>query len=114
MNLGGLNTRQRSVDASHHRLRHRSSSHLGEAILDLAFRAGIQDTVLVVHLFCLHPLSEVSKGPQVSPAWPCASGSPPAARAGSGLARACAGSTRRSSGASGISAATGSTAPEPG
>src|SRR5438445_2488107 len=33
----------------------------GEAISHLAFRAGIQDTVLLVHLFCLHPLS--SRGP---------------------------------------------------
>src|SRR5438094_7072969 len=29
----------------------------GEAISHLAFRAGIQDTVFLVHLFCLHPLS---------------------------------------------------------
>src|SRR5437879_6186813 len=28
----------------------------GEAISHLAFRAGIQDTVFLVHLFCLHPL----------------------------------------------------------
>src|SRR5437773_10885668 len=28
----------------------------GEAISHLAFRAGIQDTVFLVDLFCLHPL----------------------------------------------------------
>src|SRR5438477_12945982 len=41
----------------------------GEAISHLAFRAGIQDTVFLVHLFCLHPLSHSPSTP-VSPNYP--------------------------------------------
>src|SRR3989454_8576208 len=34
----------------------------GEAISHLAFRAGIQDTVFLVHLFCLHPPERLRAG----------------------------------------------------
>src|SRR5438094_8671089 len=38
----------------------------GEAISHLAFRAGIQDTVFLVHLFCLHPLRVAHPTPGTS------------------------------------------------
>src|SRR5437899_8751653 len=40
----------------------------GEAISHLAFRAGIQDTVFLVHLFCLHPPERLRAGVTLRPA----------------------------------------------
>src|SRR5205809_4796946 len=40
----------------------------GEAISHLAFRAGIQDSVFLVHLFCLHPPERLRAGVTLRPA----------------------------------------------